>query len=72
VNNPQNSDARTVRHTAAQNLRKEVLNKIVSLLEIMEGVEDSQSRLNGQALCLDIATGLEDVIEQYRLSGITR
>ncbi len=57
------------RGSAARELRQEVTRRVASLLQQVEAVSDSQTRLSMQAACLDIVTGLEDLIERHELES---
>ena len=57
--------------TAAQNLRNQIIAQVVPILELANRIDDSQVRLRLQAHCLDMVTGLEDVIDRYELGGLT-
>ena len=62
-----NSEGRT----AAHNLRNQIIKQVVPILELANRIDDSQVRLSLQAHCLDMVTGLEDVIDRYELGGLT-
>ena len=55
------------KRSAGEELRHEVLQKITPILRETEEIGDSQKRLAIQACCLDVVTGLEEVIERFRL-----
>jgi len=60
----------SLNYTAGQELRREVLGQIATLLKLTESIDDSQVRLAMQACCLDAVTGLEEVVRKFRLDGL--
>lgn len=57
--------------SAAYTLRYEIIAQVVPILELANRIDDSQVRLCLQAHCLDMVTGLEEVIDRYELGGLT-
>ena len=54
-------------HSAGGALRHEILNKITPILAECNVIGESGIGLLIQAYCLDVVTGLEDVIQAYGL-----
>jgi hypothetical protein len=61
------SEASAVKNPIAKILRAEIASKIAPILQECDRIMESNSRLMIQAYCLDVVTGVEDVIRAYQL-----